>query len=228
MLISSILGGVGALGSAIYGAVKSSQANKRARQLIQDQRDENRRWYNTKMNQDYTMRTDVQNAINKQRELLDEQYKRAKATNVVGGGSDESLALQKEAANKSLADTTADIAAAGANYKDQVEQQYRANDAALNQQQAQSYQQQAAQTAQAASQAVNAGINLVGQGLGEMNIPGADAATSAETQYMNNAEAAARANIVNDGMLKAANNPIYTSEDLAKKQQVVGVPKAVK
>lgn len=164
MLISSILGGVGALGSAIYGAVKSSQANNKARQLIQDQRDENRRWYNTKMNQDYTMRTDVQNAINKQRELLDEQYKRAKATNVVGGGSDESLALQKEAANKSLADTTADIAAAGANYKDQVEQQYRANDAALNQQQAQSYQQQAAQTAQAASQAVNAGLGLIGTG----------------------------------------------------------------
>ena len=164
MLISSILGGVGALGSAIYGAVKSSQANKKARQLIQDQRDENRRWYNTKMNQDYTMRTDVQNAINKQRELLDQQYKRAKATNVVGGGSDESLALQKEAANKSLADTTADIAAAGANYKDNVEQQYRANDAALNQQQAQSYQQQAAQTAQAASQAVNAGLGLIGTG----------------------------------------------------------------
>lgn len=164
-ILSSILGGVGALGSAIYGAVASSKANNRARQLIQQQRDDNKRWYDTKMNQDYTLRTDVQNAINRQRELLDEQYKRARATNVVSGGSEESVALQKEAANKALADTTADIAAAGANYKDQVEQQYRAQDAALNQQQAQSYQQQAAQTAAAASQAVNAGLGLVGQGL---------------------------------------------------------------
>lgn len=165
MLVSSILGGIGALGSAIYGAVASSKANNQARKLIAQQRADNKRWYDTKMNQDYTLRTDVQNAINKQRELLDEQYKRAKATNVVSGGSDGSVALQKEMANKSLADTTADIAAAGANYKDNVEQQYRAQDAALNQQQAQSYQQQAAQTAQAASQGVNAGLGLVGTGI---------------------------------------------------------------
>jgi hypothetical protein len=165
MLLSSIIGGVGALGSAIYGAVKSSQNAKRARQLIQNQRDENQRWYNTKMNEDYTLRTDVQNAINRQRELLDEQIKRANARSVVGGASEEQAALAKEAANKSVAQATADIAAEGANYKDRVEQQYRANDAALNQQQAQTYQQQAAQVAQAAGQAVNAGLNLVGQGI---------------------------------------------------------------
>ena len=165
MLASTIIGGAAALGSAIYGAVKSSKANNQARNLIQKQRDDNRRWYNTQMNKDYTLRADVQNAINRQRELLAEQYKRAKATNVVAGGSDESVALQKEAANKSLAAATADIAAAGANYKDNVEQQYRTQDNALNQQQAQSYQQQAAQTAQAASQAVNAGVGLIGTGI---------------------------------------------------------------
>lgn len=163
MLVSSIIGAAGALGSAIYGAVKSSKANNQARRLIQRQRDDNKRWYDTKMNQDYTLRTDVQNAINRQRDILDEQYKRAKATNVVSGGTDESVALQKEAANKALAETTADIAAAGANYKDQVERQYLAQDAALNQQQAQSLQQQASQTAQAAGQAVNAGLGLIGQ-----------------------------------------------------------------
>jgi len=165
MLVSSIIAGVGALGSAIYGAVKSSKEAQKARQLLQNQRDENRRWYNTKMNEDYTLRTDVQNAINKQRELLDEQIKRANARSVVGGASEEQAALAKEAANKSVAQATADIAAEGANYKDRVEQQYRANDAALNQQQAQTHQQQAAQASQAASQAVNAGVNLVGQGI---------------------------------------------------------------
>ena len=165
MIASSIIGGAAALGSAIYGAIKSSKANNAARRLIQQQRDENRAWYNTKRNQDYTQRADVQNAITRQRELLAEQIKSANARQVVGGGSDESAALAKEAANKSVASATADIAAAGANYKDQVEAQYRAQDAALNQQQAQSYQQQAAQTAQAASQAVNAGVGLVGQGL---------------------------------------------------------------
>ena len=167
MLASSIIGGIGALGSAIYGAFKSSKANNQARKLIQQQRDDNKRWYDVKMSQDYTQRADVQAAIKKQRELLDEQYKRARATNAVAGGTDEALALQKQAANNAVADTMTNVASNAAAYKDNVEQQYRANDAALNQQQAQSYQQQAAQTAAAASQAVNAGLNLVGQGLAE-------------------------------------------------------------
>ena len=172
MLLSSIIGAAGALGSAIYGAVKSSKANNQARALIDQQRKDNRRWYETKMNQDYTQRADVQRAITKQRELLDEQLKRANAASRVSGASDESAALAKEAANKSVAEATADIAAAGANYKDNVEQQYRSQDAALNQQQAASFQSQAQQTAAAAGQAVNAGLGLVGTGL--QNNPGED------------------------------------------------------
>lgn len=167
MLVTSLIGAAGALGSAIYGAIKSSKANNQARSLIQSQRDENRRWYDTKMNQDYTLRADVQNALTRQRELLDEQMKRANANKIVGGASDESAALAKDSANRSVAEATADIAAAGANYKDSVEQQYRAQDAALNQQQAQSYQNQAAEAAKAASQGVNAGLNLVGVGVQE-------------------------------------------------------------
>lgn len=160
------IGGVAALGSAIYGGIKSSKANNKARDLIQQQRRDNRDWYNLRMSQDYTQRADVQAAIKRQRELLNEQYQRAKATNVVAGGTDEALALQQQAANKSVSDTMTDIAAQAANYKDNVEQQYRAQDAALNQQQVQNYQQQAAQTAQAASQGVNAGLGLMGNAIG--------------------------------------------------------------
>ena len=162
---SAIIGGVAALGSAIYGGIKSAQANNNARRLIEQQRDDNRGWYNLRMSQDYTQRADVQAAIKRQRELLNEQYQRAKATNVVAGGTDEALALQQQAANKAVSDTMTDVAAQAANYKDNVEQQYRAQDAALNQQEVQNYQQQAAQTAQAASQGVNAGLGVLGNGL---------------------------------------------------------------
>ena len=160
------IGGVAALGSAIYGGIKSSKANNKARDLIQQQRRDNRDWYNLRMSQDYTQRADVQAAIKRQRELLNEQYQRARATNVVAGGTDEALALQQQAANKAVSDTMTDVAAQAANYKDNVEQQYRAQDAALNQQQVQNYQQQAAQTAQAASQGVNAGLGLMGNAIG--------------------------------------------------------------
>lgn len=164
-IASSIIGAAAALGSAIYGSAASAQANNKARRLIQQQRDDNREWYNIKNAQDYTQRSDVQAAIKRQRELLNEQYNKARTTNAVAGGTDESLALQKQAANQAMAQTMTDVASGAAAYKDGIEQQYRAQDAALNQQQAQSYQQQAQATAQAASQAVNAGIGLVGQGI---------------------------------------------------------------
>ena len=159
------LGTVAALGGAIYGGIKSGKYNRKAEQLIQNQRDDNKRWYDIKMSQDYTQRSDVQAAIKRQRELLDEQYKRAKATNAVMGGTDEALALQKQAANKSLSNTMTDVASQASEYKEGVENQYRQQDAALNQQQAQQYQQIAANTAQAASQVVNKGLDLAAQGL---------------------------------------------------------------
>ena len=165
-MVTALIGAAAALGSAIYGGVKSSIANNKARQLIDQQRNDNRKWYEIQMARDYTQRSDVQAAITRQRELLKEQYDRARATNVVAGGTDASLVAQQQAANKSLSDTMTDIASQASSYKDKIEQQYRAQDAALNQQRAASYQQQAAQTAQAASQAVNAGIGLVGNDLG--------------------------------------------------------------
>ena len=168
MAAAAIISAIAALGSSIYGAYKSSQAQKRAEQLIQKQRDENKRWYEIKMAEDYTQRADVQAAIKRQRELLDEQYRNARKSAAVTGATDESVALQQQAANDSLSKTMTDVAAQSTNYKDSVERQYRSQDAALNQQQSQQQSQHAAQTAQAASQAVNAGINAVGQFAGEI------------------------------------------------------------
>lgn len=165
-MIGAIIGAAAQVGSSIYGAVKSSQANKRAQQMIQNQRDENKKWYDQKMAEDYMQRSDVQNVLRKQRELLSEQYQRARATNIVAGGTDESLALQQQAANEAMGNTMADIAANAANYKDSVENQYRAQDAALNQQQIGVEQAKAQSIAQAASQMGSAVSGLM-SGLGK-------------------------------------------------------------
>lgn len=133
-MVGAIIGAAAQVGSSIYGAVKSSQANKKAQQMIQNQRDENQRWYDQKMAEDYMQRSDVQNVLRKQRELLNEQYQRARATNIVAGGTDESLALQQQAANEAMGNTMADVAAGASAYKDSIEQQYRAKDDAINQQ----------------------------------------------------------------------------------------------
>lgn len=165
-MVGQILGAAAQVGSSIFGAVKSSQANKRAQQMIQNQRDENKKWYDQKMAEDYMQRSEVQNVLRKQRELLNEQYQRARATNLVTGGTDESLILQQNAANKTMVDTMADIAANASNYKESIEQQYRAQDAALNQQLMGVEQAKAQAIAQAASQMGSAVSGLM-SGLGK-------------------------------------------------------------
>lgn len=151
-MVGSIIGGVANVGSAIYGAIKSSQAAKKSQALIQNQREENRRWYDARMAEDYTKRADMQNILRKQRDLLGEQYSRARAANVVAGGTDEALAMQQASANATLGDTMADIAAQSSAYKEGIESQYRGQDATLTQQQVGVFQNHAQQIADAAAQ----------------------------------------------------------------------------
>ena len=160
-MVGTIIGAAAQIGSAVYGAIKSSQANKRAEKFLQNQRDENQKWYDQKMAEDYTQRTDVQNVLRKQRELLQEEYQRARATNLVAGGTDESLALQQAAANDAMGETMADIAAQASDNKEGVEQQYRANEAALNQQQIANEQNKAQAIANAAGQVGSAVSGLM-------------------------------------------------------------------
>ena len=160
-IISAGLGSAIQLGSTIYGLVESKRLNDQAQAELANRRSENKQWYNQKMNEDYMQRSDVQNVLRKQRELLNEQYQRARATNIVAGGTDESLALQQQAANK----TMADIAANASSYKDNIEQQYRAQENSLSQQQQQIYANQANAVSQAASQTASAGAGLLSSGL---------------------------------------------------------------
>lgn len=160
-MVGAIIGAAAQVGSSIYGAIKSSQANKRAEQLLKNQREDNQKWYDQKMAEDYTQRSDAQNVLRKQRELLQEQYQRARATNIVAGGTDESLALQQAQANKTMGETMANIAAQAADYKDNVESQYRAKDAELNEQQIGVEQNRAQAIANAAGQVGSAVSGLV-------------------------------------------------------------------
>lgn len=161
-IVESGIGSTAALAGAIYGGVKSGNLNRRAESILSQQKKDNQDWFNIKQSSDYTQRADVQAAFKKQREILEEMYKRAKAANTVVGGTDEALALQKQAANQSLAQTTTDAAARSAEYKDNVESTYMARKAGLEDQERLNLQQRAAATAQASSQVVNAGLKMVG------------------------------------------------------------------
>lgn len=169
-MVGAAIGTAAQVGASIYGAIKSSQANKKAMDILKAQKDENKKWYEERMAEDYLQRADVQNVLRKQRELLGEQYKRARATNIVAGGTDESLAMQQQAANEIMGDTMGNIAAQAESYKEGVENQYRSTDAALAQQEMGIHQTQAQNIATAAGQVGKAVSGLVsGAGMDATN-----------------------------------------------------------
>lgn len=122
--------GIGAVGS-IFGGIKASQAMKRVKQNIEAQKAANTDWYNRRYNEDATQRADAQRAITLTREQYRRNNQAAEGAQAVMGGTEESVAAQKAAANQSLANTTAQIAVNGEARKDNIEGQFRSRDAAL-------------------------------------------------------------------------------------------------
>lgn len=152
-IIGGTIGAVGQLGASIYGAAQSKKYNDRARALLDQQKAENRSWYEDRMASDYTKRSDVQRAFQKQRQLLSEFNKQNAGASVVSGGGDIAQAINAEQANKSLADTMSDVAAGASSYKDNIENQFRSADANYTNQQRANLEAQGQAVAQAAGQA---------------------------------------------------------------------------
>ena len=165
-MLLSALAAIGSIGSAIYGGIKASQAQKKANTMLGNFRTDRKRWYDAEQARDYTLRPDVQSVMNKQRELLAENYRRSRATNVVAGGTDASLALQRDATNKTMASVGSNIAAQGARYKDSIAAEGRNIDYGLQQQQIGIQQAKANSISNAAGQATRA---MAGIAAGDTN-----------------------------------------------------------
>lgn len=126
-MIASLIGlGITATG-ALMGAVSSARKGKQAEAILRDEQSRQRAWYNGQLSSNYINRTDTQNALTKSRDILNEQYRQARATNIVANGSDAQLAMQKASANKAIADATASIASNSSSYKDAIGQSMMAN-----------------------------------------------------------------------------------------------------
>lgn len=127
-LIGSALGAVG----SILGGISASKAMKEARQDVEDQKRENRDWFDRRFNDSSTQRADAQRILTLTEENIRNRNKQAAARQALMGGTEESVAAAKAANNRALADATAAIAVNGEQRKDAIEQQYRQRDAALD------------------------------------------------------------------------------------------------
>lgn len=199
-MIASLIGAGVAAASAIGGAISSANKSAQAKRMLDTQKRENKKWFDMKMAEDYTSRSENQAILNKQRDLLNEQYKRARATNTVAGGTEQQLALQKEAANQTLADNMMNIAVRSSEYRDQAEKDYRTENTRIDNAEIAVKEQESAQVAQAASQGVQAGLNLIGSelnGKGKVSKVTEDIAGQTQKQIFEDAKKQNKLNIPN-------------------------------
>lgn len=123
----AIISGVLGAGSSIYGGIAGAKNYRKLRDHVNEQQKENQSWYDRRYNEDATQRADAQLILNKAQDSIRRRNRAAAGTAAVMGGSQETVAAEKEANNQALADATAQIVAANEKRKDMIEEKYRDN-----------------------------------------------------------------------------------------------------
>ena len=153
--------GLGTLSAGLGFATSRKAAKKAARQL-KYRRNAEKAWYDKEYNTDYIDTKAGQNLLRRAQEVQDEYVRKADGAAAVGGGTDASVALAKEGANKAMGDTIANVAAQDTARKQKVADTHLANVNNISAQSQQIEQSRADATAAAASAASNAAMTLVG------------------------------------------------------------------
>jgi len=120
-IISAALGTMGGLAGT---AAKDSAINDKLKAL-KKLGDKNDNWYNRRYYEDSTQRADAQRLLSLTEEALKRRNKAAAGKAAVMGATEESVAAEKEANNDAYANVVGQIAAAGEQRKERIEQQYQ-------------------------------------------------------------------------------------------------------
>lgn len=150
--------GLGALsaGTSVAGGLLSRSAAKKAARQVKYRRNAEKAWYDKEYNTDYIDTKAGQNLMRRAQEIQDKYVRKADGAAAVGGGTDASVALAKENANKAVSDTIANVAAQDTARKQRVADQHLANNNVISAQSQQVEQSKADATAGAAQGASNA------------------------------------------------------------------------
>lgn len=97
--------------SSLIGGAKASKAAREAKKEQELGRARNNAWYLRRYNEDFADTAAGQNLLRKAKDFANSQWKKAEGAKAVGGGTDASAAMAKEAGNKMVGDTLANIAA---------------------------------------------------------------------------------------------------------------------
>jgi len=160
--ILSAIGAGASIASSIFGGAKAAKAQQEAaaRQRRQEAKEES--WYNRRYNEDYADTAAGQNLVRRAKSALQANVRRAEGARAVAGGTDASVAMAKEQANKALGDTISNIAATDQGRKAQVDNMHRQAEAQFAQQDMNREMQRAQNITNAAQSASNAMMSVAG------------------------------------------------------------------
>jgi hypothetical protein len=139
------------IGSAVYGGIKSSQANKEAQRKLAAERAETEAEHRRRINEDYLDTSAGQNLVRVANNAADKIYKREAGAAAVTGAT-ERTAMAKQYGNNLVGEAIADISANDTARKDNIDARYEAREHQLNQQQVALDQQRGQNTAAVAGQ----------------------------------------------------------------------------
>ena len=101
-MLGAIVGGALKVGGAIAGGIMGAKSARKQARMIADEKNKNQAWFDRRYNEDSTQRAEAQAAITKMREAMKDRTAAAAGTSAVMGGTEESMAIEKEAQNKKI------------------------------------------------------------------------------------------------------------------------------
>ena len=123
--IATAIGAAASLASSLIGGHKAAQAAREAEKKQKAREASENAWYLRRYNEDYADTAAGQNLMRKAKDFANSQWKKAEGAKAVGGGTDASAAMAKEAGNKMVGDTLANISAQDQSKKAQVDAMHR-------------------------------------------------------------------------------------------------------
>ena len=146
----------GSVASSLFGANKAKKAARKAQKENTYRSNAEKAWYEKNYNTDYLDTKAGQNLMRRAQEVQNEYIRKADGAAAVGGGTAASVAMAKEAANKVMGDTIANVAAQDTARKQHVEDVHLQNTQQLSRERQQIEQQKAQATSDAAQNMSNA------------------------------------------------------------------------
>ena len=125
-IATAIGAGVG-LASSLFGGSSASKAAKEAERRQRAMEAKENAWYQRRYNEDYIDTAAGQNLVRRAKDYAREQWKKAAGAQAVAGGTDAATAQAKEAGNKMVGDTIANIAATDQANKSHIDDAHQQN-----------------------------------------------------------------------------------------------------